>query len=579
MRYSVVQRWRVPLPHDSRNEPEDGAGVLAHDAVVDDGALKFAGAEPLGHAARIRQSRPFGYNRYYMIERGSEMAKAYDHTQVEAPLYQMWMDRATSSREGGPRRAEGQALLHHHAAAQRHRRAAPRPRPDGDRRGHPHPLAPHAGRPHALAARRRPRRHRHAERRREGAGQGGPDPPRPRPRGVRRARLGVGRARSAASISRQHMRLGVSCDWARERFTLDDGPQRAVRATFERLFDEGLIYRGERIINWCPRCQTALSDLEVEHEEAQGHLWYVRYPLVDDAGNVDRRVHHRARPRAPRRSSPTPAIAVNPDDERWKPYHRPHGAAPDHRAPDPDHRRRRRRRGVRHRRGQGHARPRPDRLRDRRSGTTCRSSSRWTRDAHDERRRRPVRRPGPLRGARAHRRRPRSASGLLEKVEPYTHSVGHCERCDTIVEPLVSEQWFVKTASRSLSRRSTSSSDGEIEIVPERFEQRLHATGWRTSATGASRASSGGATASRSGTATACGTMIAAVEDPTKCPRAAATQDIEQDPDVLDTWFSSGLWPFSTLGWPEETRGPASTSTRRPSWRPATTSSSSGSRA
>ena len=135
------------------------------------------------------------------------------------------------------------------------------------------------------------------------------------------------------------MRLGASCDWEREVFTMDDGPQRAVRTTFANLYDEGLIYRGERIINWCPRCQTALSDLEVEHEETDGYLWYVRYPLLDEDGNVtdDYIVMATTRPET---IVADVAVAVNPTVERWKEHRRAEGAAADHRAAHPDHRRR-----------------------------------------------------------------------------------------------------------------------------------------------------------------------------------------------------------------------------------------------
>ncbi len=113
------------------------------------------------------------------------------------------------------------------------------------------------------------------------------------------------------------MRLGASADWSREVFTLDDGPQRAVRETFVRMYEEGLIYRGERIINWCPRCQTALSDLEVDHVETQGKLWYVRYPLLDDAGNMTDEYVTVATTR-PETIVGDTAVAVNPEDERWK---------------------------------------------------------------------------------------------------------------------------------------------------------------------------------------------------------------------------------------------------------------------
>ena len=158
----------------------------------------------------------------------------------------------------------------------------------------------------AVDAGDRSRRHRDAERRREAAREGGHRPPRPRPRGVRRARLGSGRNEYGSTILRQLKRLGASCDWARERFTMDAGLSQAVREVFVRLYDEGLIYRGQRIINWCPRCQTALSDEEAVTTEGgePGSLWHIRYPAEDggdgrrggdDAAGDDARRHRRGR--------------------------------------------------------------------------------------------------------------------------------------------------------------------------------------------------------------------------------------------------------------------------------------------
>ncbi len=275
----------------------------------------------------------------------------------------------------------------------------------------------------------------------------------------------VGKYRSL--ITTQHMRLGVSCDWGREVFTMDEGPQVAVRTTFKRMYDDGLIYRGERITNWCPRCMTALSDLEVEHEETDGFLWYVRYPLLDDAGKVTDE-HVVIATTRPETIVADVAIAVNPTVERWKPYigrkvllpvierHIP-VIADD--AVDPEF-------------GTGALKITPghdplDFEIGERHNLLAIVAIALDGNMNEH--------AGPYEGMDRFETRERIAAdiealGLLEKKEPHRHSIGHCERCGTIVEPLISKQWFVKTAPLA-DPAIEAVKEGSIEIIPERFER------------------------------------------------------------------------------------------------------------
>jgi valyl-tRNA synthetase len=373
--------------------------------------------------------------------------------------------------------------------------------------------------------------------------------------------------RSRARIFEQHKRLGISADWSRERFTMDPGPARAVRTIFKMLFDDGLIYRGNRIINWCPGCMSALSDLEVDHEDEQSFLWHVRYALVDDAGNDTREFITIATTR-PETIVADTGIAVHPGDERYR------GVAGKLRARVPV---------------AGRLVPViTDEAIDPEFGTGALKVT----PGHDpvdfeigERHSLPVvtaigfdgrmnAEAGPFEGrdrfeARKGIVETLKGEGLLVKEEPYTHSVGHCDRCGTIVEPLISEQWFV-AMSRSYRRAGRERSlagdalkavvevwdgpDGrrkQIRIIPERhlgvyrnwlenirdwcisrqiwWGHRIPV--WYCDA---------------------CGKMTVAVEDPNRCEHCGSAS-IRQDEDTLDTWFSSALWPFSTLGWPEQT--------------------------
>ena len=348
-------------------------------------------------------------------------------------------------------------------------------------------------------------------------------------------------------IAHQHARLGASCDWDREVFTMDEGPQLAVRTTFAKLYNDGLIYRGERIINWCPRCQTALSDLEVEHEEVEGSLWYVRYPLLDKAGNMTDEYVVIATTR-PETIVADVAVAVNPSVERWKKIvgrkalltiiERQIPIIADE-AVDPEF-------------GTGALKITPghdpvDFEIGQRHGLSAIVAVAGDGTMNAE--------AGPYEGMDRFECRKIIVAdlerlGLIEKVEPHRHSIGHCERCGTIVEPMLSKQWFVRM--EPLARPAIDAvKDGRIRMVPRRFERVYYhwmenirdwcisrqlwwghrIPVWRCKS---------------------CGDEDAFVVDPGECAKCGS-KELEQDPDVLDTWFSSGLWPHSTLGWPKET--------------------------
>jgi valyl-tRNA synthetase len=344
-------------------------------------------------------------------------------------------------------------------------------------------------------------------------------------------------------ITEQRMKLGASCDWTRERYTMDEVSTRAVRTAFVRLFEKGLIYRGERIINWCPRCATALSDLEVDHLDLNGHLWYVRYPLVEDKEKFITVATTR-----PETILGDTAVAVNPKDKRFKgmvgkkvilpAVNREIPIVADE-AVDPAF-------------GTGAVKITP---------------------AHDpvdfevaQRQGLPLinilnddvtmnENAGPYQGMdRFDCRKAILAdlekTGQLVKTEDYSHAVGHCQRCHTVVEPLASQQWFVKAAPLA-EPALAAVNEGRIKIIPPRFTKVY--TNWMENIRDwcISRQLWWGHRIPvwycRD-----CNEIIAAIETPTACPRCGSSR-IEQDPDVLDTWFSSGLWPHSTLGWPDDT--------------------------
>ncbi len=355
----------------------------------------------------------------------------------------------------------------------------------------------------------------------------------------------VGRSRSR--IAQQHRRLGASADWSAEAFTMDAHRERSVRTTFKHLYDDGLIYRGERLINWCIDCRTALSDLEVEYDDEPGSFWHVRYPVLDDAGD-ETAEHIVIATTRPETIPADTAVAVNPEDPRYAGMIGKRVAVPTN----------------------GRSIPIiPDAAVDIAAG----SGALKVTPGHDptdfeigERHGLPIISIMNLDGtlndaAEPYGGLPRfeartkivadlEARGLLERVEPYTHSVGHCQRSGTIVEPIISLQWWVKTDA--LARPAIEAvRDGRIQFVPQRFERTYmqwmeHIRDWCIS-----RQIWWGHRIPV-WYCDACDEITVAIEDPTACAHCGA-EGLRQDEDTLDTWFSSGLWPHSTLGWPDET--------------------------
>ena len=348
--------------------------------------------------------------------------------------------------------------------------------------------------------------------------------------------------KSRENIRRQHQLLGASCDWTREKFTLDEGPNKAVRTAFVRLYDKGLIYRGERMINWCPRCRTALSDLEVEHKDIVGHLYYIRYPLSQGKGFVT------VATTRPETFLGDTAVAVNPQDKRYKNLIGKSVTLPiiDKEIPI---------------------------IADDAVDTSFGTGALKITPAHDptdfevaQRHNLPLvdimnpdatmnENAGPYHGLERFACRDKVLADLqnkklLEKIEPYSQSVGHCGRCQTMIEPKVSLQWFVQT--QPLARAAIEVvKEGRVTIIPEHFTKiyfdwmenikdwcisRQLWWGHRIPVWYCQD----------------CAKVTAAVDEPTACIHCGSKQII-QDSDVLDTWFSSALWPHSTLGWPEDT--------------------------
>ncbi len=344
------------------------------------------------------------------------------------------------------------------------------------------------------------------------------------------------------TITVQEQRVGSSCDWSRERFTLGEGPSRAVRTAFVRLYEKGLIYRGERIINWCPRCATALSDLETDHKDIQGNLYYVRYPLE---GSKEFITVATTRPETILGDT---AVAVNPEDKRYRGMVGKKAILPAVKravpiiadeAVDPEF-------------GTGAVKITP---------------------AHDpvdfemaQRHDLPLvnilnldvtmnENAGPYAGLDRFECRQAiladlERDGQLVKIEPYGHSVGHCMRCQTVIEPIASQQWFINT--RPLAEPAIEAVQAKrINIIPERFTKVY--LNWMENIRDwcISRQLWWGHRIPvwycRD-----CGEVTVAVDEPKACGQCGSA-NIEQDPDVLDTWFSSALWPHSTLGWPGDT--------------------------
>jgi valyl-tRNA synthetase len=354
-------------------------------------------------------------------------------------------------------------------------------------------------------------------------------------------RVWAWKERFGGRITEQIRRMGFSCDWSRERFTMDDGLSKAVRAVFARLYDEGLIYRGNRIINWCPRCHTALSDVEVEHEDTTGELVYIDYPFTEGDGAITV-----ATTRAETMLGDT-GVAVHPDDERYRDHigktvrlpllGREIPIVADD-AVDPGF-------GT----GAVKVTPAHDPLDFEIAGRHDLARIAMLDEAAVV-----TEAGGPFAGmdryeARSAVKEALEGEGVLVKIEEHQHSVGHCYRCHTAVEPYLSDQWFVKVRPLVIPAIETVKS-GEMRFVPARWENNYfhwmeNLRDW---------------TISRqiwwghripAWTCEECGEVIVAEEDPTEC--GCGSKNLQQDPDVLDTWFSSALWPFSTLGWPDET--------------------------
>jgi len=346
-----------------------------------------------------------------------------------------------------------------------------------------------------------------------------------------------------STITGQHQRLGISCDWSRERFPLDEGPSRAVKSVFVNLYQKGLIYRGERIINWCPRCSTALSDLEVDHKELTGHLYYVRYPLADVAGEFITVATTR-----PETILGDTAVAVNPEDERFwgligkniilPMVNRMIPIVADE-AVDPAF-------------GTGAVKITPahdpvDFEVASRQGLPLINILNPDATMNEN--------AGPYQGldrlaCREAIMTDLARDGLLVKEEPYDHSVGHCHRCSTIIEPIASQQWFVKM--KPLAQPAIEAvRDGRINIIPERFTKVY--LNWMENIRDwcISRQLWWGHRIPV-WYCPDCGEQIVAVEEPALCPKCGLS-NLEWDPDVLDTWFSSALWTHTTLGWPDDT--------------------------
>ena len=344
------------------------------------------------------------------------------------------------------------------------------------------------------------------------------------------------------TIDSQLRQLGASCDWTRDQFTMDPGPSRAVRTTFVNLYRKGLIYQAERMINWCPSCRTALSDLEVDHEEEQGHLYYIRYRLENSDGHVT------VATTRPETLLGDTAVAVNPDDGRYRNLKGQRVLLPVLGRPIPiieDV-------GVDPAFGTGALKITPghdpnDFEIGQRHGLPVVSILNTDGTLNAE--------AGPYDGYDRYDARKAiveqlEREGLLEKVEPHTHAVGHCQRSGDVVEPIVSTQWWVRVAPLA-ERAIEAVTSGRISIVPERFTKVY--LNWMENIRDwcISRQLWWGHRIPV-WYCDGCGHLTVAVEDPTACG-GCGSKSIRQDEDVLDTWFSSALWPHSTLGWPDAT--------------------------
>ena len=351
-------------------------------------------------------------------------------------------------------------------------------------------------------------------------------------------------------ISGQQRRMGISCDWSRERFTLDDGLSDAVLEAFIRLYNDNLIYRGNYLVNWCPRCESAISDLEVEHEPIEGKLYTFRYPLQKPHGDAPDAAHVEVSTTRPETILGDTAVAVHPHDDRYA-----------------------------HLIGKTALVPMLDReipiIADEHVDPQFGAGALKVTPAHDPNDYQIAQRhdlpylnianhdgslnaaAGPYAGldrfaARQKLWQDMRAAGLVVDEKPHVHEVGHCQRCHTIVEPLLSTQWFVKT--KPLAEDAIAAvRDGRIKIVPQRFEGNYYhwmenIRDWCISRQlwwGHRIPIWYGPDGQQFAARSESDALEQAIE------RYGATVELKQDDDVLDTWFSSALWPFSTLGWPQ----------------------------
>ena len=350
------------------------------------------------------------------------------------------------------------------------------------------------------------------------------------------------KAQYGGRIVEQLKKLGSSCDWERERFTLDEGCSKAVREVFVNLYDKGLIYRGERIINWCPHCMTTISDAEVEYEEKAGSFWHVRYPLTDGSGYLELATTR------PETMLGDTAVAVHPEDERYKDLiektltlplvgreipiiadeyvERDFGTGvvkitPAHDPNDFEV-------GLRH---------------------NLEVINTFTPDGHMNEK------CGKYTGMTTLEARDAIVADLQEggfivEIEPFTHNVGTCYRCGTIVEPRVSKQWFVKMkplAEPAIDVVKTH----KVQFIPDRYSKTYYHWMENIKDWCISRQLWWGHRIP-AWYCDDCGEITVSKEDPTVCAHCGS-KNIHQDEDTLDTWFSSALWPFSTLGWPDNT--------------------------
>lgn len=344
------------------------------------------------------------------------------------------------------------------------------------------------------------------------------------------------------TITTQLRKLGSSCDWDRERFTMDEGCSKAVREAFVRLYEKGLIYQGNYIVNWCPHCQTTISDIEVEHVDQEGKIYYFRYPTEDGQDEIQIATTR------PETMLGDTAVAVHPEDERYQ-----------------------------HLIGKklilpvvGRAIPViADEYVEREFGTGAVKIT----PAHDpndfevgnrhqlpqvvviDKQGKMNKEAGKYAGLDRYECRKQlvkelEESGILVKIEDHNNSVGHCYRCNTVIEPLVSKQWFVKMAPLA-APAIEAAHQGDVNFVPERFTKIY--LGWLENIRDwcISRQLWWGHRIPV-WYCQDCGEIMCSTEDIDTCTKCGS-KEIKQDPDVLDTWFSSGLWPFSTMGWPEQT--------------------------